>query len=234
MDECTSPGHDYGYTKESLYRSHEWEKRSLNEFTKLQNRGLGKKSLIYGIIQGGPFRDLRIESADFVSGGGFDGIAIGGAVVKKQTLYEILDWIGPILPDDKPCHLLGIGEIDDLFMGVKAGVDTFDCAHPTRIARRGNLYISPNNGGCKKNRWRIGIGKSEYKNDNQPIDPGCDCYTCEKFTRAYLRHLYWAKELTYYRLATIHNLRFIIRLMEQIREAVKEERLGELEKEWLG
>ncbi len=256
LDECTSPLHEYEYTKRSMERSHAWEQRSLKEFKRLEKlkvegrkekkekmdsrlRGNDKRKgsgrqLIYGIVQGGPFEDLRKESARFVGENDFDGVAIGGALISKRKMAEIFDWVIPVLPKDRPRHLLGIGEIDDLFSGVKAGIDTFDCAHPTRIARRGNLYISPENGGNRKTHWRVGIGHQEFKNDGRAIDPGCDCYTCLRFSRAYLRHLYWAKELTYYRLASIHNLRFLMRLMEEIREAVKEERLGELEKKWVG
>jgi len=247
LDECTSPLHKYDYTKKSMERSHDWEQRSLDEFKKINQVGAGFNSapipsqLLYGIIQGGPFKDLRLQSAKFVSDHDFDGIAVGGALVSKKKMAEILSWVIPELPEIKPRHLLGIGEIDDLFKCVQAGIDTFDCANPTRIARRGNLYISPQNGGSQINKWRITIGKTEYARDSQPIDLGCDCYTCRgtsksgtKFTRSYLRHLYWAQELTYFRLATIHNLRFIVRLMEQIRKAIDDDRLGELTEIWLG
>jgi tRNA-guanine transglycosylase len=234
LDECTSPLHDYAYTRKSMERSHDWEKRSLSEFRgDAGHRVSAANQLLYGIIQGGPFEDLRQQSAGFVAGNNFDGIAIGGALVSKRKMVEILNWIIPELPENKPRHLLGIGEIDDLFAGVQAGMDTFDCAHPSRIARRGNLYISPANGGSQGNKWRINIASSKYIRDSQPIDPGCDCYTCDRFTRSYIRYLFWARELTYYRLSTIHNLRFIFRLMDQIKIAIGDERLGELTKIWL-
>lgn len=237
LDECTSPLHDYEYTRRSMIRSHDWEQRSAKAFAELQvaRQNNGKhQQLLYGIVQGGPFKDLRLESAKFVTDLQTPGIAIGGALVSKSKMCDIFEWSIPELPDDRPRHLLGIGEIDDLFNGVEAGIDTFDCAHPTRIARRGHVYISPENGGNPENHWRLAIGRKLFEDDSQPIDPGCDCYTCQKFSRAYLRHLVWAQELTYFRLASIHNLRFIHRLMEQVREAIQKGTLPDLRKKWLG
>lgn len=235
LDECTSPLHDYDYTKSSMERSHDWEMRSKKRFDELQQlrkeRGLHGQ-LLYGIVQGGPFEDLRLLSAKFVTELGTDGIAIGGALVSKSKMAQILSWVIPALPEEKPRHLLGIGEIDDLFLGVELGIDTFDCAHPTRIARRGHMYISPKNGGAKENHWRVGIGRKEFEDDSRPVDPGCDCYTCVNFSRAYLRHLMWAQELTYFRLATLHNLRFVHRLMEQMRISLQSGTFEALKSSW--
>ena len=237
MDECTSPLHDYQYTQASMQRSHDWEERSLAEFDKLQQaraeQGLARQGL-YGIVQGGEYQDLREQSAKFVAEHNFFGAAIGGALVSKEIMRKILEWTVPLLPDDRPRHLLGIGGIDDIFVGVRAGIDTFDCAHPTRIARRGHLLIGPESGGNQANNWRLAIRKPEWTDDARPVDQACDCHACQHYSRAYLRHLYWARELTYFRLATIHNLAVMQRLMRQIRQAVAEERLGELEQFWRG
>ena len=237
MDECTSPLHDCQYTQASMQRSHDWEERSLAEFDKLQQaraeQGLARQGL-YGIVQGGEYQDLREQSAKFVAEHNFFGAAIGGALVSKEIMRKILKWTVPLLPDDRPRHLLGIGGIDDIFVGVRAGIDTFDCAHPTRIARRGHLLIGPESGGNQANNWRLAIRKPEWTDDARPVDQACDCHACQHYSRAYLRHLYWARELTYFRLATIHNLAVMQRLMKQIRQAVAEERLGELEQFWRG
>jgi len=236
MDECTSPTHDYEYTKQSMYRSHNWELRSLNKFTEIQKARVEQGShrqFLYGIVQGGPHQDLRTESAQFVASHDFDGVGIGGALVSKSTMKDILEWIHPSLPENKPRHLLGIGGIDDIFVGVEHGVDTFDCANPTRIARHGQVYLHPTAGGSVDNKWRLTISRKELKADPRPVDPSCDCYTCQHFSRAYLRHLYWARELTYFRLASIHNLHYMIRLMSEIRTAITDNTFDKLKHRWL-
>lgn len=227
FDECTSPLSDYGYTKIAMDRTHEWAKRSL----KCHN----KDQAIYGIVQGGYFKDLRDESARFINSLPFDGIAIGGSLGKtKADMHEILEWVIPKLGDCRPIHLLGIGEIDDIFECVARGIDTFDCVGPTRIARRASLYVLPASGGNKKNKFRINIAAAKYAADSAPVDANCRCSTCKNYSRAYLRHLYLARELSYFRLATIHNLWFILRLMEKIQESIRNGNFAELEKEWLG
>ncbi len=236
MDECTSPTHDYEYTKQSMYRSHDWEERSLARFTKLQeerkSQGLHEQGL-YGIIQGGQYEDLRQESARFVAERDFFGVGIGGALVSKKIMSDVLGYIKPFLPQNKPRHLLGIGGVDDIFVGVANGVDTFDCAHPTRIARRGHLLIRPESGGNAKNKWRVAASSGDWVGDSRAIDEGCDCYTCEHYSRSYIRHLFWAAELSYHRLATIHNLRFMTRLMEEIRDAIAENNFEKLRSKWV-
>jgi queuine tRNA-ribosyltransferase len=139
----------------------------------------------------------------------------------------------PKLPNDAPRHLLGIGAVEDLFNAVERGIDMFDCVAPTRWARRGHVYISPSVGGSVKNKFRFNIENKKYEFDKKPIDRTCDCYTCRNHTRAYLRHLFKASELTYFRLASIHNLNFILRLMERVRESIKENSFVRLKKEWL-
>lgn len=225
FDECTSPLSDYDYTKKAMTRTHEWARSSLEYHDKRQ--------AIYGIIQGGWFEDLRAESTDFIVSLPFDGIAIGGSLGNcKKDMHQVLDWVIPKL-DSRPIHLLGIGDIDDIFECIERGIDTFDCVSPTRIARRGSLYISPESGGCIENKFRIDIKAKGHKEDLKPIDPECKCPTCLRYSRAYLRHLYAAKELTYFRLASIHNLYFMLKLMETIRESIKHGTFKELKDKWL-
>ncbi len=236
MDECTSPTHDYEYTKKSMYRSHDWEKRSLDKFAILQSlrksKGLYGQGL-YGIIQGGQYQDLREESTRFVVENNFDGIGIGGALVSKRIMGDVLGYIKPYLDDNRPRHLLGIGGVDDILVGVSQGVDTFDCAHPTRIARRGHLLIRPESGGNIKNKWRVAVASSDWVGDSGPIDRACDCFACRNYSRSYIKHLYWAAELSYHRLATIHNLRFMIKLMEDIRESIFENKFDQFKSRWM-
>lgn len=229
FDDCTP----YPVTREkaikSLARTHRWAERSLKEHKRIQNNILFKKNsrqALYGSIQGSVYEDLRKESAKFISGMDVDGIAIGGVSVgeSKKEMAKVLDWITPLLPENKPRHLLGVGEIDDIFTLVAHGIDTFDCVQPTRLARVGMLYI--------KNTY-IDITKALFRNDFRPIAKDCTCYTCQNFTRAYVHHLFHVKELLGYRLATIHNLHFIHRLMDDIREAIRRDQFLDLKREWL-
>ncbi len=245
FDECTSPASDKEYIKESMERSHRWEMESLKLHEQSQ--------AIYGIIHGGWFRDLRISSTKYITSLPFDGIAVGGSLGKtKENMYEILDWIVPGL-DERPRHMLGIGWIDDVFECVERGMDTFDCVEMTRIARHGNLYVSPRAGGGIENKFRIDIRKSSYTNDKGPIDKECSCYTCKNYSREQIRAFY--KEINvekeankgvgeenkkdfarskYGRLATIHNVYFMLNLMKEIRESIVDGRFLKLKKYWLG
>jgi len=226
FDECTSPLSDYDYTKKAMQRTHVWAEESLRHHDPGQ--------ALYGIIQGGWFRDLRDESTKAISSLPFDGIAVGGSLGNsKQDMHQVLDWTLPKL-DDRPRHLLGIGEIDDLFEGVERGIDTFDCVSPTRIARRGSLFISPQAGGCLENKFRINIKAARFREDERPVDSHCGCLACRTFSRAYLHYLYSAGELSYFRLATLHNLQFMLRLMEEIRESIEQGTMLELKRKWLG
>ena len=226
FDECTSPLSDYDYTKKAMQRTHVWAEESLRHHDPGQ--------ALYGIIQGGWFRDLRDESTKAISSLPFDGIAVGGSLGNsKQDMHQVLDWTLPKL-DDRPRHLLGIGEIDDLFEGVERGIDTFDCVSPTRIARRGSLFISPQAGGCLENKFRINIKAARFREDERPVDSHCGCLACRTFSRAYLHYLYSAGELSYFRLATLHNLQFMLRLMEEIRESIEQGTMQELKRKWLG
>ncbi len=226
FDECTSPLSDYDYTKKAMLRTHNWAEESI--------RYHDKDQALYGIIQGGWFEDLRQESTQAISEKPFDGIAIGGSLGNsKQDMHQVLDWTVPKLDDDRPRHLLGIGEIDDIFECVARGIDTFDCVSPTRIARRGSLLLSPQAGGTKENKFHINIKNSRFKEDPSPVDPYCSCSTCAAYSRAYLRHLYVSRELSYFRLATLHNLHFMLRFMEEIRESIRTGTFAELKERWL-
>ena len=223
LDECTSPFHDYEYTTKAMDRTHRWAIRALKEFkhTSFKNQAL------FGIIQGGAYHDLREKSAQFISEQDFDGYAIGGSLGKStEEMHQVLEWTIPPLPQDMPRHLLGIGEIEDIFEVVTRGVDLFDCVLPTRLARTGTLFTK------EGQRFRMHIRNAQYTNDPRPIEQGCDCYTCCNFSRAYLRYLFMAKELLAIQLASIHNLYFLESLMRQIRSAIQEKKLAELKKEW--
>ncbi|RLI80600.1 tRNA guanosine(34) transglycosylase Tgt [Archaeoglobales archaeon] len=227
LDECTSPLSDKDYTARALERTHRWAEECLKHYN--------KKQALFGVVQGGEFKDLRIKSAKFMAEKDFAGFGIGGSLGKsKQDMLNIIEWVVPLLPDEKPRHLLGIGAVEDLFNCVERGIDMFDCVAPARWARRGHLYVSPTEGGNVKNKFRIHIQNAKFKEDGNPIDRECDCYVCQNYSRAYLRHLYVSNELTYFRLASYHNVYFILRLMDRIREAIKENRFYELKKEWLG
>ncbi len=226
FDECTSPLSDYDYTKKAMQRTHDWAQESISYHDKDQ--------ALYGIIQGGWFEDLRQESTQAISAQPFDGIAIGGSLGNsKQDMHQVLDWTVPRLDDDRPRHLLGIGEIDDIFECVARGIDTFDCVSPTRIARRGSLLLSPQAGGSQDNKFHINIKSAKFKEDGSPIDSNCTCSTCATYSRAYLRHLYVSRELSYFRLATLHNLHFILSFMEEIRESIRTGTFAEMKERWL-
>ncbi len=217
FDECTSPLHDAKYTAEALERTHRWARRCLDARTRADQA-------LLGIVQGGPFEELRRQSAAEIAALPFDGYAIGGSLGKsKEEMRHVLDWTVPALSDERPRHLLGIGEPEDIFDGVERGIDTFDCVTPTRLARHGTLYTP---------EGLISIRNAIYREDFAPVDPACGCYTCSHFTRAYLRHLFVAGELLAYTLATIHNLAFILGLMRRVREAIPLGALGEVRAEF--
>lgn len=224
LDECTSPFHDYHYTRAAMARTHRWAVRALEAFQRTSN----STQALLGIIQGGAYQDLRQKSARFIADQAFAGCAIGGSLgSSKEEMHQVLDWTLPLLPTDKPRHLLGIGEVGDIFEVVKRGIDLFDCVAPTRMARTGALLVK------SARRFRINILNKQFKDDSRPIEEGCYCYTCSHHSRAYLRHLFVAKEVLATRLATIHNLYFVESLMGQIRAAIRERRFAELENEWL-
>ncbi len=215
FDECTSPLDSHDYTRAALGRTHRWAERCLTQHAQTKR----EYQSLFGIVQGGAYRDLREESARVIGGLPFDGLCIGGSLGKsKNDMHAILDWTIPLLPDAKPRHLLGIGEVQDILQGVARGIDLFDCAAPTRWARNGALIVSR---AIAENReQRLNISNARYALDRAPLDPTCDCYACQNFSRAYLHHLHRARELLYYRLASIHNLRMMTRLMHEVRAAI--------------
>ena len=219
FDECIPYPASYEYTKESTERTIRWAKRGL-EAHKNPNQSL------FGIVQGGEYEDLRKYSALETVKLNFDGYSIGGTSVgeDKDTMYKMVDYAIKYLPIDKPRYLMGVGEPTDIFEGVERGIDMFDCVLPTRIARHGNAFTL--NG-------KINIKNAKYKEDFSPLDSNCDCYTCRNFTKAYIRHLIVSNESLGGRLLSIHNIRFLIKLTENIRESIKEDRFLEYKKEFL-
>lgn len=217
FDECTSPTDTYEYQKESLDRTHAWAKRCLVEHEKALDKHSHKRFL-FGVIQGGRYKDLREYSAEVISniktdsGLEFDGYGIGGSFLKEDIQGPVV-WINSILKDNKPKHLLGIGEIPDIFIGVENGIDLFDCVAPTRMSRNGTLHTK--NG-------KINILNSKYQNDFSSIDDSCKCSVCKNYTKAYLSHLFRSKEMLGATLATIHNLFFMNDLMSNIRKSIEE------------
>lgn len=207
FDECTSPTESYEYQKESLDRTHIWAKRSL-AYHKLKLNT--HQQALFGIVQGGRHEDLRKMSAEIIGAMDFDGFGIGGSF-SKEDMKEAIGWVNSVLPEDKPRHLLGIGEPLDLFMAVEEGCDLFDCVAPTRIARNGTIHTKDGN---------INLMNTKYQTEFVPLDADCGCDTCKTYTRAYLAHLFRAKEMLAATLASIHNLYFINHLVMHMREAI--------------
>ncbi|MDR1890731.1 MAG: tRNA guanosine(34) transglycosylase Tgt [Puniceicoccales bacterium] len=226
FDECTPFHVDRKYTALSMARSHRWELRSLAEFKKNDN---GTQAL-YGIIQGGIYGDLRKESADFVANNDFFGQAIGGSLGgTKAQMHETVEMISQHIDRSLPIHLLGIGGITDIWHGVKNGIDTFDCVYPTRLARHGGALCAPFSNGGKE---FINLNNSCYREDISPIDATCDCHCCQHFSRSYIHHLFKAKEMLGGQLLTIHNARFMVRLMETIRRSIESGTFKDEFKKW--
>ncbi|MEK7460293.1 MAG: tRNA guanosine(34) transglycosylase Tgt [Patescibacteria group bacterium] len=221
FDECTSPAAPHKYQQEAMDRTHRWAKRSLNAHH--ANKEASEKQGLFGIVQGGRHRDLREESARVLAGMNFDGYGIGGSF-DKDDMYNAVGWVNAILPENKPRHLLGIGEPIDLFGAVENGCDLFDCVAPTRQARNGALYT---------NDGRININNAKYIKDFTPIDSECDCYTCKNYTRAYIAHLFRSQEMSAATLASIHNLRFLIALVEKMRTSIIDETFLDLKTKFI-
>lgn len=225
LDECTPFHVDKRYTQRSMEMSHRWALRSLAEF----DRGNDHTQALYGIIQGGVYEDLRQQSIDFVNEHDFFGHAIGGSLgANKDQMEEIVSFTAPKLRRDRPIHLLGIGGIRDIFAGVRQGIDTFDCVHPTRIARHGGALVK---GAAREH---IQIRNAHYREDGRPLEADCKCTTCQGYSRAYLHHLFKAKEILGMQLLTVHNIHFMNDLLKDIRQGLKEGRLEKVEKKWLG
>ena len=204
----------------SIERTTRWANRSIRYHRLKQSEGVGVNQNIFAIIQGGTDREFRKKSANELCEMDFDGFAIGGLSVGEANseMYDTVEWTTQFMPTDKPRYLMGVGTPEDLVENVYRGVDMFDCVMPTRNARNGTLFTS---------FGKVTIKGAKYTTDDSPIDSECDCMVCKTYSRAYLRHLFRAKELTYFRLATIHNLHYYLRLMNQMREAILEGRFEE-------
>lgn len=232
FDECTPDQADMAYTREALDRTHRWAKQC-KEFWDSKGRKsiYGTYQALFGIAQGAMHKDLRRESVQTIVDLNFDGIALGGETVgyNMQGTVELMDWVRDILPEDKPRYAMGLGrDPQDIVDAVLAGYDMFDCVAPTRLARNGTLYCGEIDFASAPHftspfkKGRLQIGNAQFAVDDEVIQKDCDCYTCQSgYTRAYLRHLFKTDELTYYRLASIHNVRFMVRLTEQLREWIK-------------
>ena len=225
FDECTPYPATHAEAKKSLELSLRWGQRCLNE-----HQNLGSTNALFGIVQGSMYSDLRQQSLEGLLEIGFDGYAIGGLSVgePKEEMMAVLDYLPDDMPADKPRYLMGVGKPEDLIEGVRRGIDMFDCVMPTRNARNGHYFVT----GDADNTGVVRIRNSQYRTDTGPLDPECDCYTCQNFSRAYLYHLNKCKEMLGAQLATIHNLRYYQRLMAGIRDAIEADTFDEFVSEF--
>ena len=219
FDECIPYPASYDYVKNSVDRTLRWARRGKEVFD-------NPRQSLFGIVQGGEYKDLREYSAKETVKIGFDGYAIGGTSVgeDKETMYKMIDYAIEYLPEDKARYLMGVGDPYDLFEGVERGVDMFDCVHPTRLARHGHAFTK---------YGKINLKNAKYKEDFTSVDIGCDCECCKHYTKSYIRHLLVADETLGQRLLSVHNLRFLIRIMEGIRLSIREDRFLDYKKEFL-
>lgn len=219
FDELTSLIDPYDYQVEALERTHRWAERSLNEVKRLRAERPDKPyQALFGVLQGANYEDLRKQTAEFLGSMDFDGYGIGGAL-EKDSMTEIIRWVNEILPKDRPRHLLGIAEPDDMFAAVEQGVDTFDCVSPTRVGRNGAFYTFDG---------RKNIKASKHREDFSPLLEDCQCYTCTHYTKAYIYHLFKAKESLAGTLASIHNEYFIVQLVDMMRRSIEDGSFYEL------
>lgn len=207
FDECTPYPADFDYAEKSMDMTIRWARRC-------KSAKKSSNQTLFGIVQGGVFPELRKRGVEEITGIGFDGYALGGLSVgePKEAMQEMVEGTAPLLPEDKPRYLMGVGTPEDIVKCVGYGIDMFDCVMPTRNARNGMLFT---------NDGKVVIKNARYRNDDSPLDSSCDCYTCKNYSRAYLRHLFVAKEILANVLNTIHNVRYYVNLMERIREAIK-------------
>ena len=220
FDECPPASASHEYLKNSVERTLRWAKRGKDVFD-------NPRQSLFGIVQGGAYEDLRRFSAVETVKIGFDGYAIGGVAnddESKEDMYKAIDYSIPYLPEDKPRYLMGVGDPFDLFEGVERGIDMFDCVHPTRLARHGHAFTK---------YGKINLKNAKYKTDFTPVDTSCYCECCTNYTKAYIRHLLVAEETLGQRLLSIHNLRFLIRIMEGIRVSIKEDKFLEYKEEFI-
>ncbi len=227
FDELTAPLADKAYLRTAMERTHAWAERCMMEHQKqwaAHNKANKPYQALWPVVQGAREEDLRRESARFLSSLDADGFGIGG-VFEPGEIPEVVRWVNEELPEDKPKHLLGIGSaVSDLFLGVEYGIDTFDCIAFTRQARNGSIYTAAG---------RMTITNAKFKEDFAPLDSDCGCYTCANYTRSYIHHLLRADEILGLTLASVHNEYFVVNLVDQIRESVKDESFFELKEKWL-
>lgn len=225
FDELTTLHDTYEYQDESLdKRTHPWAVRSLEAHKQLsQDRSDKPYQALFGVVQGAQYEDLRRKSAKFLGSLDFDGFGLGGALT-KEGMADIVRWMVEELPEDKPRHMLGISEPDDIFNCIEHGADTFDCVSPARVARNGAVYLPTG---------RINLTNAKFKTDFTPIDQQCSCYTCKNYTKAYLNHLFKAGEILSKTLATIHNEHFIVKLVDDIRDSIDQNNFDQFKAEWL-
>lgn len=223
FDECTTLLNTRAYQQMSVERTHRWAQRCMKEHARLQAAHPERPyQALFAVVQGAQYEDLRRKAARDLQG--FDGYGIGGAL-EKAKLARIVGWVCEELPEDKPRHLLGIGDPDDIFAAVQAGADTFDCVTPSRVARNAAVFSQSG---------RFNIRRAAHRRDPGPIDPGCQCYTCTHHSRAYLHHLFRAKEMLGFTLATIHNVHFLVTLVDRIRESIEQGTFERFRDEFLG
>ena len=225
FDQCIAYGASEKQVRQAMERTHRWA-QSCFDAHQLSATGAASGQVLFGIVQGGTFPEMRDESARAISAIPFHGYAVGGLAVgeNKEDMYRFTGQVAEVLPEDKPRYLMGVGSPEDLVEGVARGIDMFDCALPTRVARNGSLFTP---------EGRVDITKARYAEQQGPLDETCDCYTCRDYSAAYLRHLFRAKELLGLRLASIHNLRFVLALMERIRASILEKRFDAFRRDFL-
>ncbi|MQG32279.1 MAG: tRNA guanosine(34) transglycosylase Tgt [SAR202 cluster bacterium] len=225
FDQCIAYGASEKQVRQAMERTHRWA-QSCFDAHQSSATGAASGQVLFGIVQGGTFPEMRDESARAISAIPFHGYAVGGLAVgeNKEDMYRFTGQVTDVLPEDKPRYLMGVGSPEDLVEGVARGIDMFDCALPTRVARNGSLFTP---------EGRVDITKARYAEQQGPLDETCDCYTCRDYSAAYLRHLFRAKELLGLRLASIHNLRFVLALMERIRASILEKRFDAFRRDFL-
>lgn len=221
FDECCPYPADEKAARSAMERSVAWAVRCRRDHPEMRNG-----QALFGIVQGSMYLPLRLESIKRTAEIGFEGLAVGGLSVgePKEIMIDVLDGIMPAMPEHLPRYLMGVGTPEDLFMGVERGIDMFDCVHPTRIARHATVFTR---------RGRISLLNARRQLEEQPIDPGCSCYACRTFSRGYLRHLFKAKEILGLRMASLHNVTFMINLMDEIRQSLIENRFNRFKNEFL-
>lgn len=227
----------YDYTAQSMVRSHRWAERCLAYHqthgpapVALTTGSVVPRQALFGIVHGGVFADLRRQSAEYVGALPFDGLCIGGSLGSdKSQMYEVVDMTVPHLPDARPRHLLGVGDVDDLLECVAHGIDMFDCVSPTRLGRHGAALIRD-----PERRWKLNVSNAALRDDDRPLQEGCTCATCRTFSRAYIHYLFRAKELLGIRLVSLHNVAFLLNLMAEVRASIAAGQFLALYQDWLG